>query len=544
MDIMIKNASVYDPINGISGDCMDVLIEKGKIVEKFASACEDIIEINAEKKVLMSGGVDIHTHIAGGLVNTGRLMCPEDKTVFCEGNRIIRSGSGFSMPTTFLTGYSYALLGYSFLLQPATPPIKAKHTHEELEDIPLMDKGALLLLGNNYLVADYIVNNSYERLRDYVAFMLSTTKTYGIKAVNPGGFLSWLWGIKRLDLHDEIPKFNITPADIIRNLERTAIELELQHPLHLHLNALGYPGNYATAIETMKLIKKKAHITHMQFSSYGGDSWENFESGAEEVIKEINSNDRITFDVGQITLDNTTTMTADAPFEQHLYKLSGNKWASKDVELECGGGVVPYNYSGKNPVNSVQWAIGLELTLLAEDLSRLCLSTDHPNAGPFTRYPRIISWLMSKRAREEFAKRMDNAVSGKSMLFSIDRELSLYEIATITRASPARILGIAYRGIAPGAKADIVLYDLSPEETDGRKIERAFGRAKYTILNGDLVVNNGRVSSSKSGKTFYVKKKVKDPEIEKEIELFFRQRYSVGISNYKVDYAHIAEADR
>ncbi len=534
MNIIIKNASVYCPVNNIAGDCMDVLIEKGKIVDRFTSV-NGIVEIDAEKKVLMSGGVDIHTHVAGGLVNSGRLMRPEDKTIFCEGNQIIRSGSGFSIPTTFLTGYGYALLGYSFILQPATPAITARHTHEELDDIPLMDKGALLLLGNNYLVADYIAKNSYEKLRDYVAWMLSVTKTYGIKAVNPGGFLSWLWEVKRIDLHDEIPKFSITPADIIKNLEKVATELELQHPLHLHLNSLGYTGNYTTALETMKLIRNKAHLTHMQFSSYGGDSWENFESKAGEVIKEINSNSKISFDIGQITLDNTTTMTADAPFEQHLSKLLGNKWVSRDVELECGGGVVPYNYSGKNPVNSVQWAIGLELTLLAEDLSRLCLSTDHPNAGPFTRYPRVISWLMSMRAREESAKKMNKAVSKRSMLFSIDREFSLYEIATITRASPARILGIDYKGIAPGAKADLALYDLSPEETDGERIERAFGRAKYTILNGEIVVNDGRVSSSKPGKTIYVERDVKDPDIEGEIELFFRKRYSVAISNYKLN---------
>ncbi len=534
MRIIIKNASVYCPVNNIAGDCMDVLIEKGSIVEKFKSD-EEIIEIDAEKKVLMSGGVDIHTHVAGGLVNTGRLMRPEDKTIFCEGNQIIRSGSGFSVPTTFLTGYGYALLGYSFLLQPTTPAITARHTHEELDDIPLMDKAALLLLGNNYLVADYIAKNSYEKLRDYVAWMLSATKTYGIKAVNPGGFLSWLWGVKRMDPHDEIPKFNITPADIIKNLEKVAIELELPHPIHLHLNSLGYPGNYSIALETMKLIRNKAHLTHMQFSSYGGDSWENFESKAEEVIKEINSNNKISFDIGQITLDNTTTMTSDAPFEQHLHKVSGNKWASRDVELECGGGVVPYNYSGKNPVNSVQWAIGLELALLTEDLSKLCLSTDHPNAGPFTRYPRVISWLMSRNSRKEFAKRLNNAVSKRSILFSIDREFNLYEIATITRASPAKILGIDYKGIVPDAKADLVLYDLNPEETNSERIERAFGRAKYTILNGEIVVNNGRVSSSKSGKTIHVKRDVKNPEIENEIELFFRQRYSVGISNYKID---------
>ena len=48
-----------------------------------------------------------------------------------------------------------------------------------------------------------------------------------------------------------------------------------------------------------------------------------------------------------------------------------------------------------------------------------------------------------------------------SALDGIDREYSLYEIAIVTRAGPARILGIHDRHghLGPGAMADVTVYE-------------------------------------------------------------------------------------
>ncbi len=40
---------------------------------------------------------------------------------------------------------------------------------------------------------------------------------------------------------------------------------------------------------------------------------------------------------------------------------------------------------------------------------RCFITTDHPNAGPFTRYPRIYAWLMSKKYRNERLTTFKNA---------------------------------------------------------------------------------------------------------------------------------------
>ena len=43
---------------------------------------------------------------------------------------------------------------------------------------------------------------------------------------------------------------------------------------------------------------------------------------------------------------------------------------------------------------------------------------------------------------------------------ALKREYSLFEIATMTRAAPARLLGLADRGhLGPGALADVAVYD-------------------------------------------------------------------------------------
>ena len=54
---------------------MDIAIKNGKIVEKVTRKAQ---VIDAAGLTVMPGGVDIHTHIAGGEVNTGRMVRPED----------------------------------------------------------------------------------------------------------------------------------------------------------------------------------------------------------------------------------------------------------------------------------------------------------------------------------------------------------------------------------------------------------------------------------------------------------------------------------
>jgi len=141
MTLVIKNGYVYDPLTGINGEQKDIFIKEGKIVEETSEKDAKVIDV--EGKTVMPGGVDLHSHIAGSKINIGRLLRPEDhrKDVVRRGKNT-RGGVGYSCPSTFITGYRYAEMGYTSVMEAAMPPIGARHVHEELNDIPIIDKAA------------------------------------------------------------------------------------------------------------------------------------------------------------------------------------------------------------------------------------------------------------------------------------------------------------------------------------------------------------------------------------------------------------------
>ena len=125
-----------------------------------------------------------------------------------------------------------------------------------------------------------------------------------------------------------------------------------------------------------------------------------------ELTKYINQVEDVVIDSGSVPFGPATCMTGDGPAIHDLYMLSGQKWSNTDVEMECGSGVLPFTYLKSSPVSAVQWSIGLEVLLLVNDPWKTIMTTDHPNGGMFTQYPQLITWLMSKKARDDTAQGM------------------------------------------------------------------------------------------------------------------------------------------
>jgi formylmethanofuran dehydrogenase subunit A len=548
-ELLIKDGVVYDPINGVKGEKKDICIRDGKVVESVTNPKV----IDAEGRVVMPGGVDIHAHIAGGKVNSGRLFRPEDGRKGVEAKtKVCRMQSGYSVPNTFATGYRYAKMGYTFVMEAAMPPLAARHTHEELVDIPILDNAAMPLIDNNWMTIEYVKSGDMDLLAAYVAWMIKATKGFGVKIVNPGGTEAWAWG-KNCDLNDEVPYFDVTPAEIVKSLAVANEKFDMPHSIHVHGNMLGHPGNSGVTTATYDLVKgtkpakdrQVMHATHTQFHSYGGTTWGDFESKADAIADYINQNDHVTIDLGSIILGDTTTMTADGPMEYSLYQITGRKWTNHDVELETGSGITPFLYSGKSPVNTIQWAIGQELALLVKDPWKVALTTDHPNAGPFIGYPIIISMLMSKKRRDESAEDMHKVIYDRATYPSIDREYDLNEIAIITRGMAAKALGLHEHGkghLGIGADGDVAIYDMSPEETDAGKIQKAFLNTKYTIKGGQVVVKDGEVVATPDGKTYFVTPECDDTltdEMMVKLKDKFDHYYSVTFNNYAVQDAYV-----
>jgi formylmethanofuran dehydrogenase subunit A len=552
MEFMVKNGFVYDPINGVNGEKMDIAVKDGKIVERVNE--RKARKIDASGMLVMPGGVDIHCHVAGSEVNAGRLLRPEDHFKDFERKTFrIRSGVGHSIPSTFTTGYRYARMGYTTIMNPSMPPLEAKHTHEELSDTPMVDKASYPLLGDWWFVLEYLSQGNIGELARHVAWIMTSTKGYAIKIVNPGGLEAWGFGRNVHSLDDQVPYFCITPREIIRGLCKVNMLLNLPHTIHVHTNNLGQPGNYLTALETMECVRDLAcdnkpaiHVTHCQFSAFKGDDWRTLDSGAESIANYVNDHSHVTLDMGQVIFTDTTTMTADGPFQFGLHGLTGNKWMNHDVETETSAGIVPFHYRRKSYVHSIQWSIGLELALLVKDSWKIFMTTDHPNGGPFTSYPRIIAWLMSKKAREATLKRINPRARSKSLLTSINRELGFYEIAIITRAGQANVLKLENKGhLGIGADADIAIYNVNPETVDpSRKyktVRKAFRRAGYTIKGGKLVVKNGEIMRHVEGATMWLDVQTSEPlKVSDEMKRKFREYWTVEYENYPVTEDYLA----
>jgi len=556
-ELLIKNGFVFDPVQGIKGEKSDIAIKDGIIVETSEISGNAKV-IDASGKTVMAGGVDVHSHVVGPKVNTGRIMRPEDKLFKspCAGQKT-RCEMGFSVPSTFKTGYDYARMGYAFVNEAAMPPLHSPHVHEEIRDTPIIDNAAMPVFGNIWFVLEYLKNKEIENNAAYVAWLLNVTKGFAIKVVNPGGTEAWGWGMNCKNIHDPVPYFDITPAEIVSGLIETNEYLQLPHSVHIHGNNLGNPGNYTDTLDTLKLSEgfsarnrfgreQTLHATHLQFHSYGGESWANFESRAKEVMDYVNRNEKVTVDMGQVTLDETTTMTADGPFEYHLNQLNHLKWSNVDVEMETAAGVVPYVYGKNIKVCNIQWAIGLEIGLYSKDLMRTYITTDHPNAGPFIRYPRVIKWLMSKDSRDEMLHsfKWSDKVIDATTLESIDREMSLYEIAMMTRAGPAKSLGLSamYGGLKPGMDGHVAIYDLNPDDmpNDPEMIEKAFLRSAYFIKDGVVSVIDGEVVEEVGKRTIWTDVKVpENNQVKRDITERFLRNYTLNLDNYPVFDEHV-----
>ena len=535
--LRITGGKVYDPANNIDGVVRDICINDGRIVADVQSGRT----IDATGMVIFPGGVDIHTHVAGAALNFARAMTPENHRQAAKfvHTRELRAGIGGPTPTTFATGYLYAGMGYTTVVEAAVPVLSAKHTHEELRDTPIVDKACCVLMANNEIVLDLLEAGELERASQVVAWLIWAAKAYGVKAVNPGGVAAWKWGKDAKILSAPVEGYSkVTPAKIIADLAKIVDDLHLPHPLHLHCNNLGAPGNIATTIETMKVLEgRRAHMAHLQFHAYGGDDWHTLRSEAATLADHFNAYPNLTADAGAILFGNAVTITADGPWQHLLYQLTGRKWGNLDVENETGCGIVPYTYKGSNLVNAVQWAVGLELLLLITDPWRIFLTTDHPNGACFWRYPEIIHLLMNADYRRERVRALPEKALKRIVLADLDREYSLFEIAIITSAGPARALGMSQKGhLGVGADADVTIYNQNP---DG---EQMFRYPRYVIKGGEVVVEEGDIRNVHEGREFLVRPTY-DPAIEDFLRPLFQQVYTMSFDNYPVEMDRIHHPD-
>lgn len=524
----LTGARVYDPANAVNGDRIDIWFRDDHVcaAPDNPAAADQTFDLSG--KVVMAGAIDIHSHIAGGNVNSARVLLPEQH--LAQRARYARLPFAGAKWSTFDTGYRYAEMGFSTVVEPAVLPINAAQAHAELADIPIIDKAGLAILGNDDFLLRMLRDGAEQaQINDYVAWTLHATRCLGVKVINAGGATSFKFNQRRMSLDEEVPMYGMTSRAILNAVQRAVVQLGIPHPVHVHCNNLGVPGNVQTALDTISAADGlPMHLAHVQFYGYGDEGNRGFSSGAGSLADAINANPNITVDVGQVMFGQTVTISGDVlrQFEaRHI--AHPNKWVVWEGE-DGGGGIIPFKYRANNFVNALQWAIGLELFLLVDDPWRVFFTTDHPNGAPFTTYPELFRLLMDREHRNRWLSRIHAEAADVCLLRHLDREYDLNDIAIMTRAAPARLLGLPDRGhLGPGALADIAVYE---EQEDKAAM---FARAHLLFKDGQKVVEQGRVVRSTQGRTHAVA-----PEFENSIETsvsdYFDRYHLMKLSNFKL----------
>jgi formylmethanofuran dehydrogenase subunit A len=532
----IKGGRVVDPARNHDA-VADVWMRDGRIVALPAGEARADETYDATGKIVMAGAIDIHSHIASDNVNRARLLLPDLQRASAPDSPATSPSNAPS--STFETGCRYARMGFTTVVEPAVAPDAALHAHLELADIPIIDKAILAVLGNDDFLLDLLRRKeSPSFLADYVAWTLAASRALGIKVINAGGAAAFKANAREFSLDDVVPFYGVSSREIVKAQQRAVGEIGVPHPLHVHCNNLGLPGNADTALATIAAAEAlPLHLAHLQFYGYGKEGHRGFSSAAARLAEAVNGAQNLTIDVGQVMFGQTVTISSDVLRQFNARtQASPRKWLIFEGGGN-GGGIVPYRYRPGNFHNAVQWAVGLELFLLVTDPARVFFTTDHPNGAPFTTYPDILALLMSRDLRAEWMAKLPPEAMEMTTLGSIKREYSLTEIATMTRAAPAKLLGLADRGhLGPGAVADVAVYAPASDRAG------MFRAAARVFKDGELVVRDGQVTRHRWGRALCVRPE-HEAAVDRRMQEYYAERHGLSADYLKVPDGAIGRPD-
>jgi len=144
-------------------------------------------------------------------------------------------------------------------------------------------------------------------------------------------------------------------------------------------------------------------------------------------------------------------------------------------------------------------------------------------------YPELIRLLMDRVYRDEQIARVERKLlAGSALADGLGREYSLSEIAVVTRAGPARLLGLRNKGhLGVGADADVTVY--VPDDNRATM----FSTPRYVVKGGVLVVEEGQLRRAPTGHRLYVRPPF-DQSVTHDIERYFDQYGTVRFANVPV----------
>lgn len=538
--LLVKNGFVFDPFNNIEGEEKDILIKDGKIVEKFASN-SDVQEIDAKGKTVVPAAVEIHAHVASQQLNWVRLLGSNNQDFQNRWNGL----------TLTSIAKNYVSNGYTFILEANVFPSLSKQTIFDLKRLPVLDKGFLLNPSNLWAMELEFQKEMVEEGAVFLSNLLEKVKGFGLKAYNPFEAEFWNWKVVRKNLIEKGRLFNFTPMDVYEKLSRFVEHLGLPHSIHAHIE--GYESSYSkenllATLNNVKLLGLKPNpkndfgIKRSQVFHLAHGSSYNIDGDNSELIKFYNENQDFDMDLGFIGFNMLNPLITS---DRHLInKLTNStnpyRIIRSSVESEGDSFATLRKFSKKMKDDCLMWANAIDLALNISPW-QLQFSINYPNYADIINLPEIASWLISNDAREQFMKDMESSFLKDNSITSNDKILTFNDYIILTRASPAKSLGIgSIKGnLGLGADADLNILNLNLNNTDiSREYEyfkSALGSIECVIKAGEVIKDHEKINLNSYGKIYWAsgKPEKEDTKLILAKKEDFYQRYN---SNFYGSY--------
>ena len=140
--LRIKGGKVYDPANGVNGVVQDVCISRRPHRRRRRGRPHHRRHRHG-RLPRRRGRPHPRRRRRPQLRPRHDPRGPPPQRTRSSAPPVRRGGIGGATPTTFVTGYLYAGMGWTTVNEAAVPILSARHTHEELRDTPIVDKSCL-----------------------------------------------------------------------------------------------------------------------------------------------------------------------------------------------------------------------------------------------------------------------------------------------------------------------------------------------------------------------------------------------------------------
>ncbi|MFX1587823.1 MAG: hypothetical protein ACFFC1_06690, partial [Promethearchaeota archaeon] len=359
--VIVKNGIIFDPINKIEGEIKDILIENGKIVERFSNQ-SDVKEINANNKTVIPSAIDIHSHIASQQINWIRLLGRTHKLFQEYWNNL----------SLEYIAKSYISNGYTFILEANVYPSLSKQTIFNFKQLPVLDKAMLLNVSNIWALELEYQREMVNEASIFLSDLLLKTKGFGFKVYNPFEAENWNFQKLRDNLATKGRLFNFSPIDVYEKIAKFNEALGLPHSVHVHIE--GYEQNCAkenlnlilNRINSLNLIpnpKNKFNIKRSQIFHLAHASSYNIDGDNSDLIKFYNSNQEYDLDLGFLGFDPINPLTTSDRRLINSNARSPFKVITSAVESEGDIFSTLRTFNKQNETDCILWANSLDLAL-------------------------------------------------------------------------------------------------------------------------------------------------------------------------------------